>query len=293
MWGTEETQDSAWGPAVLGAMPGALQTAHRGGAHPAVPWLGDCSGALTFPAPSHEMLGPLHWEAQQFPHVQIPCVTHPRGCTLCLPLGLGMCRAFPQGSRKVLGTSWGTKALSQGCALGKFYLLALKASHFPREDEDAELGGLFCCCPSSTQRRSRGRQGLCSSTSSCTPAHSTQEQTSTQGSIKASLFPNGNDHPGDLEIQRSSVSKAIGFQKLRSKGPPGQTLQALTHTCNKGTSFSLFSFCLPESPGPWASSLSLGAAGGTGTWKEQRILVWGWAGAGSFGRAAFAPLCLL
>lgn len=104
-------------------MPGA---AHRAGAHPAVPWLGDCSGALTFPAPSHEMLGP-----QQFPHMQIPCVTHPRGWTLGLPLGLGMCRAFPQGSRKVLGTSWGIKALSQGCALGKFYLLALRASHFP------------------------------------------------------------------------------------------------------------------------------------------------------------------
>lgn len=39
------------------------------------------------------------------------------------------------------------------------------------------------------------------------------------------------------KYRESSVSKAIGFQKLRSKGPPGQALQALTDTCNKGTSF--------------------------------------------------------
>lgn len=92
-----------------------------------MPWLGGCSGALTLPAPCPEVLGPLHWEAQQCPHVQIPCVTHPRGWIL----GWGMCRAFLQGSRKGLDTSWGIKALSQGCALGKFNLLALKTSHFP------------------------------------------------------------------------------------------------------------------------------------------------------------------
>lgn len=87
------------------------------------PGSGTCSGTLTFPALRREVLGPLHWEAQKFPHVQTPCVT--------LPLGLGMCRAFLQRGRKVLGTSWGLKALSQGCALGKFDLLALRASHFP------------------------------------------------------------------------------------------------------------------------------------------------------------------
>lgn len=123
-------QDSAWGSAVLGAMPGALQTAHSGGAHPAVPWPGTCSGALTFPAPAVRCWVHCTGRHSNSSTCKFP-VVHPRCWTLGLPLQLGMSRAFPQGSRKVLGTSWGIKALSQGSALGKFNLLALRASHFP------------------------------------------------------------------------------------------------------------------------------------------------------------------
>lgn len=61
------------------------------------PGSGTCSGTLTFPALRREVLGPLHWEAQKFPHVQTPCVT--------LPLGLGMCRAFLQRGRGKLDVS--------------------------------------------------------------------------------------------------------------------------------------------------------------------------------------------
>lgn len=66
-----------------------------------------------------------------------------------------------------------------------------------------------------------------------------------KGDIKSSLFPDGNDHPSDLETQSSSVSTAIGFQRLRSKGPPGSDSVRPSETpVIKGTSFSLSSFCL-------------------------------------------------
>ena len=79
----------------------------------------------------------------------------------------------------------------------------------------------------------------------CTAAHppralvrSAQGESGTHGSIKSSLFPDGNDHPGDLETQSSSVSKAIGFQRLRSKGPPGSDSARPSETpVIKGTSF--------------------------------------------------------
>lgn len=55
-------------------------------------------------------------------------------------------------------------------------------------------------------------------------------------SIKNSLFPHGNDHPPSLETQSSSVSTALGFQRPRSKGPPGSVCQPFRDTCYKGTS---------------------------------------------------------
>lgn len=71
-----------------------------------------------------------------------------------------------------------------------------------------------------------------------TRLRSAQGGSSTQGGIKSSLFPDGNDHPGDLETQSSSVSKAIGFQRLRSKGPPGSDSASPSETpVIKGTSF--------------------------------------------------------
>lgn len=48
-----------------------------------------------------------------------------------LDFGLGDVQGFSPGKQEGLDTSWGIKALSQGCALGKFNLLALKTSHFP------------------------------------------------------------------------------------------------------------------------------------------------------------------
>lgn len=70
------------------------------------------------------------------------------------------------------------------------------------------------------------------------PVRSAQGGSSTKGGIKSSLFPDGNDHPGDLETQSSSVSKAIRFQRLRSKGPPGLGSARPSETpVIKGTSF--------------------------------------------------------
>lgn len=79
----------------------------------------------------------------------------------------------------------------------------------------------------------------------CTVVHpprrlvrSAQGGSSTHGRIKISLFPDGNDHPGDLETQSSSVSKAIGFQRLRSKGSLGSDSARPSETpVIKGTSF--------------------------------------------------------
>ena len=71
-----------------------------------------------------------------------------------------------------------------------------------------------------------------------TPARSAWGGSGTNGGIKSSLFPDGNDHPGDLETQSSSVSEAIGFQRLRSKGPPGSGSAMPSETpVIKGTSF--------------------------------------------------------
>lgn len=75
---------------------------------------------------------------------------------------------------------------------------------------------------------------MCSSASSVRFGPLGTGGSSTKGDTKSSLFPDGNDHPGDLETQSSSVSTAIGFQRLRSKGPPGVGLcQTFGDTCNK------------------------------------------------------------
>lgn len=71
-------------------------------------------------------------------------------------------------------------------------------------------------------------------------------------SIKNSLFLHGNDHPPSLETQGSSVSTALGFQRPRSKGPPGSDCQPSRDTCHKGTS-RLLPFRPWESPGPRAA----------------------------------------
>lgn len=72
----------------------------------------------------------------------------------------------------------------------------------------------------------------------CVSVHLAQGGSGTHGGIKSSLFPDGNDHPGDLETQSSSVSKAIGFQRLRSKGPSGSDTTRPSETpVIKGTSF--------------------------------------------------------
>lgn len=149
-----------------------------------------------------------------------PCANSPcdpsQRLDLDLPLGLGICRAFLQ----VLGTSWGIKALSQGCALGKFNLLALKPFHFPLVMRMLSWVGSPAAVPH-PPREGAELTGLCSSTSSCTAAHCTQGQSSTQGSTKTSLFPDGNDHPDDLEIQRKLCQQSYRVSKAEIKGPSG------------------------------------------------------------------------
>lgn len=123
--------------------------------------------------------------------------------------------------------SWGRKALSPGYALGEFNLLALKASHFPQGMRMLSWVDSSHCCPSLCHPPGEGAdpdEGLYGGASShppCALVCSAQGVSGTHGGIKSSLFPDGNDHPGDLETESSSVSKAIGFQRLRSKGPPG------------------------------------------------------------------------
>lgn len=175
----------------------------------------------------------------EIPHV--PAWPIPEAGFWVGPWGWGHAGVSPREAGWFCGTFWGPKALSPGYALGKFDLLAVKASHFPWGMRTLSWVGSSHCCPSlchPPEKELTLMRACMAAHPSRTPACSAQGGSGTHCGIKSSLFPNGNHHPGDLETQSSSVSKAIGFQRLRSKGPPGSDSARPSETpVIKGTSF--------------------------------------------------------